>query len=214
MLAFLMPYISFETFGAFALTSFVIELTPGPNMAYLAILSATRGRRSGFAATVGVALGLLIIGIASALGLAAAISSSSILYEVLRWGGVAYLLWLAWDGWLDSAETSPSRIEDANFDSAYFSRGFITNILNPKAAVFYVAVLPTFVDSARPILSQTIILSVIYVMIATGIHTVIVLLAGAARPFLEDPDRSRMVRRALSFALALIAVWFAFGTAR
>jgi threonine/homoserine/homoserine lactone efflux protein len=206
--------ISLETFGAFALTCFVIELTPGPNMAYLAILSATRGRRSGFAATVGVAFGLMIVGVAAALGLAAAISSSPVLYELLRWGGIAYLLWLAWDGWRDTTETSPSKMEEVNADSAYFIRGFITNILNPKAAVFYVAVLPTFVDSARPILSQTIILSVIYVLIATGIHTAIVLLAGAARPLLEDPDRSRVVRRALSFALALIAVWFAFGTAR
>jgi threonine/homoserine/homoserine lactone efflux protein len=206
--------ISPETFGAFALTCFVIELTPGPNMAYLAILSATRGRRSGFAATVGVALGLMIVGVAAALGLAAAISSSPVLYELLRWGGITYLLWLAWDGWRDTTEPSPSQMEEVKADSAFFMRGFITNILNPKAAVFYFAVLPTFVDSARPILSQTIILSVIYVLIATGIHTAIIVLAGAARPLLEDPDRSRLVRRALSFALALIAVWFAFGTAR
>ncbi len=209
-----MTFISLESFGAFAVTCFVIEVTPGPNMAYLAILSATRGRRSGFAATAGVAVGLLIVGIAAALGLAAAISSSRFLYEALRWGGVVYLLWLAWDGWRDNRETSPSRIDDSTLDSAYFMRGLATNILNPKAAVFYVAVLPTFVEPVRPILSQTMLLSIIYVMIATAMHTVIVLLAGAALPLLEDPDRSRIARRALSLALALIAVWFAFGTAR
>ena len=209
-----MTFISLESFGAFAVTCVVIEVTPGPNMAYLAILSATRGRRSGFAATAGVAVGLLLVGIAAALGLAAAISSSRFLYEALRWGGVVYLLWLAWDGWRDNRETSPSRIEHSTLDSAYFMRGLATNILNPKAAVFYVAVLPTFVEPVRPILSQTMLLSIIYVMIATAMHTVIVLLAGAARPLLEDPDRSRIARRALSLALALIAVWFAFGTAR
>jgi threonine/homoserine/homoserine lactone efflux protein len=209
-----MTSISLETLGAFALTSFVIELTPGPNMAYLAILSVTRGRRSGFAATVGVALGLMIVGVASALGLAAAISSSRVLYELLRWGGIVYLLWLAWDGWRDSPETLSSHIVESDADSAYFRRGLITNLLNPKAAVFYVAVLPTFVDSARPILVQTMILSCIYVFIATAIHTAIVVLAGAARPFLEDPVRSRMARKVLSLGLALIAVWFAFSTAR
>ena len=159
-------------------------------------------------------MGLLLVGIAAALGLAAAISSSRFLYEALRWGGVVYLLWLAWDGWRDNRETLPSRIDDSTLDSAYFMRGLATNILNPKAAVFYVAVLPTFVEPVRPILSQTMLLSIIYVMIATAMHTVIVLLAGAARPLLEDPDRSRIARRALSLALALIAVWFAFGTAR
>ena len=209
-----MASISLETFGAFALTCLVIELTPGPNMAYLAILSATRGRWSGFVAAIGVALGLLAVGIASALGLTAAISNSRFLYEALRWGGVAYLLWLAWDGWRDAAETSPAHIEEGKSDYAFFTRGLITNLLNPKSAVFYVAVLPTFVDSAQPILSQTVSLSVIYVTIATAIHTLIIVLAGSARPFLENPDRSRIVRRVLSLALAAIAVWFAFGTAR
>jgi threonine/homoserine/homoserine lactone efflux protein len=209
-----MTYISLETFGAFALTSLVIELTPGPNMAYLAILSATRGPRAGLSAMAGIAMGLLVVGIASAFGLAAVISNSRFLYEALRWGGVAYLLWLAFDGWQDATETSPSRVDDDKLDRAFFVRGLITNLLNPKAAVFYIAVLPTFVDPVRPVLSQTVILSVIYVVIATGIHTAIVLLAGAARPFLEDPDRSRNVRRTLSLGLAVIAVWFAFGTAR
>jgi threonine/homoserine/homoserine lactone efflux protein len=63
-----MLYISVETFGAFALTCLVIELTPGPNMAYLAVLSAGNGRRAGFAATLGIALGLLIVGVGAALG--------------------------------------------------------------------------------------------------------------------------------------------------
>ena len=209
-----MLYISLETLGAFALTCIVIELTPGPNMAYLAILSAGDGRRAGFAATLGIALGLLIVGIGAALGLAALISSSGLLYEALRWGGVAYLLWLAWDGWRDATETSPARTDGTEIESTVFLRGLITNLLNPKAAVFYVAVLPTFVDPGRPVLGQTVLLSVVYVLIATAIHTTIVSLAGAARPFLEDPDRSRIVRRGLSLALGAIAVWFAFSTAR
>lgn len=205
--------ISIETLAAFALTSFLIELTPGPNMAYLAILSASHGRRAGYAATVGIALGLLTVGLAAALGLAAVISNARFLYEALRWGGVAYLLWLAWDGWRDANETSPARIKNGDVDSAYFVRGLITNLLNPKAAVFYVAVLPTFVNPAWPILSQTVVLSFVYVLIATGIHALIVSLAGIARPFLEDPDRSRVVRRTLSLALAFIAVWFGVSTA-
>ena len=209
-----MLHVAHETLSAFIVTCVVIELTPGPNMAYLAVLSAGSGRRAGFAATLGIALGLLIVGIGAALGLAALISSSRFLYGALRWGGVAYLLWLAWDGWHDAAATSPAITNSALVDEAHFTRGLITNLLNPKAAIFYIAVLPTFVDVAQPTLGQTTLLSVVYVMIATTIHTTIVALAGLARPFLEDQDRRRVVRRGLSLALGAIAVWFAISTAK
>ena len=113
------------------LTCFVIELTPGPNMAYLAVLSASTGRRAGFAATAGVALGLLIVGLAAALGLAALIASSRPLYEALRWAGVFYLFWLAWEGWRGE-DTSPIEANVIPDDSRFFLRGLVTNLLNPK----------------------------------------------------------------------------------
>jgi len=204
--------LSAATLIAFAMTCLVIELTPGPNMAYLAVLSATEGRRAGFAATAGVALGLLIVGFAAALGLAAAISGSPHLYQILRWAGVLYLLWLAWDGWRKSAETSPDQTANDHAHGKYFMRGLITNLLNPKAALFYVAVLPSFVTPSLPVVSQTIVLSIVYVLIATFVHSVIVSLAGFTQQFLASPERSTFVRRALSLVLAGIAVWFAWLT--
>jgi threonine/homoserine/homoserine lactone efflux protein len=87
---------------AFVVASALIELTLGPNMAWLALVAATDGRRPGFAAVAGVALGLGLIGIAAAFGLAALIAAKPALYDALRWGGVIYLLWLAWDGWRDA----------------------------------------------------------------------------------------------------------------
>jgi threonine/homoserine/homoserine lactone efflux protein len=66
----------------------------------------------------------------------------------------------------------------------------------------------------QPVPGQTVLLSIVYVFVATAIHATIVSLAGTARPFLDDPDRSRIVRRGLSLALGAIAVWFAFSTAR
>ena len=131
------------------------------------------------------------MGVGAALGLAALVSSSSLLYEALRWAGFAYLMWLAWEGWQGAMETSPARPQIDEADSAFFKRGLITNLLNPKAAVFYIAVLPRFVEAGIPVLGQTLFLSVFYVSIATAIHGAIVLVAGSARPFLEDPDRTR-----------------------
>lgn len=207
-----MAFISFGTLLTFALTCLLVELTPGPNMAYLAVLSANKGRRAGFAATLGVALGLLVVGLAAALGLTALIASSRTLYEALRWGGVLYLLWLAYEGWRGQEETSPSNATVAVSDSKYFLRGLITNLLNPKAGVFYIAILPRFVDEARPLAAQVVALSAVYVTVATLVHWTIVLLADAARPWLEDQRRSTTVRRALSLLLVGIALWLFFTT--
>ena len=91
---------------AFALTAAIIEITPGPNMAYIATLSLSHGLRVGFAAVAGIALGLATYGIAAALGLAELIDSSRWLYDALRWAGVVYLVWLAWDAWSSESETA------------------------------------------------------------------------------------------------------------
>lgn len=194
---------------AFALTALLIELTPGPNMTYLAIVSASNGWRVGFATVAGVACGLAIVGLIAAFGVAAIVQSSDTLYEILRWAGIVYLLWLAYEGWGGDTKNQADHSE-----ARYFMRGFVTNLLNPKAAVFYVAVLPEFIDKSLPVLSQTIALSAVYVAIATLVHSLIVLLAGSLEPLLTDPVKEQRVRRALSLLLALVAVWFAWSTAR
>lgn len=199
---------------AFVATCLVVELTPGPNMAYLAVLSASRGRRAGFAATIGIALGLLVVGLAAALGLTAAIANSRMLYEGLRWAGVLYLLWLAWEGWRGEAETSPGKATVAPEDSRFFLRGLVINLLNPKAGVFYVAILPAFVDEARPLIGQTVMLAAIYVTVATVVHSSIVLMADAARPWLEDQRRSLIARRTLALLIVAMALWLLTVTRR
>ncbi|WP_406873370.1 LysE family translocator [Aminobacter sp. P9b] len=199
------------TLASFALTSLIIELTPGPNMTYLALVSAGEGRRAGFATVAGIALGLAVLGIVAALGVTELIQASNLLYEGLRWAGVLFLLFLAYEGWRGAAEVVAT---DKDADRRYFMRGLVTNLLNPKAAVFYVAVLPTFIVAERPVLSQTITLTAIYVAVATIIHALIATLAGTLEPFLNDSRRERIARRTLSALLAAVAIWFAFSTAR
>ncbi len=109
---------------------------------------------------------------------------------------------------------SPNEVNHVENAMGYFARGLITNLLNPKAAIFYLAMLPTFVDATRPWLSQTLLLTVVNVGVATAVHVSIVLLASGLRPFLERPGRQRTLRRVLSIGLALIAVWFAWSTRR
>jgi threonine/homoserine/homoserine lactone efflux protein len=195
---------------SFALTSLIIELTPGPNMTYLALVSAQDGRRAGFATVAGVALGLALIGIVAAFGVAEIVQSSTFLYETLRWAGVLFLLYLAWEGWTGGTDVVAS---DGQSRGRYFVRGLITNLLNPKAAVFYIAVLPTFIDAARPVLPQTVSLTIIYVLVATIVHMAIVVLAATLEPLLNDPHRERIGRRVLSALLACVAIWFGWSTA-
>lgn len=194
-------------FLSFVMTCVVIEFTPGPNMAYLAVLSAANGRRAGFAATLGIALGLLLIGLAAALGVATLISHSPLAYEILRWGGVAYLLWLAWDGWRDETETSPGTADVQQQHRKFFRRGLIVNLLNPKAAFFYVAILPGFIVVDHAAVLQAVLLTVTYVMVATTIHTVIVTLAGSIQAFLTTGQRRLILRRFFSLLLVGIALW-------
>ena len=201
---------------AFALTSLIIEITPGPNMTYLAALSLSDGMRTGFAAVAGIALGLLTYGIGAALGLAALIDSSPLLYGVLRWGGVAYLLWLAWQSWSSERDAATEASGgDPRGPWIAFRRGLITNLLNPKAAIFYVAVLPDFVQvNGGPVVWQTMILSIVYVAIATAIHLTIVVLAGALQRTIGGAARRRTIRRSLALVLVAIAIWFALATGR
>jgi len=198
---------------AFLLASLLIELAPGPNMAYLALVSATEGRRPGLAATAGVALGLLVIGAAAALGLAALVAASPVTFQAMRWAGVLYLLWLAWEAWAGGGEVSPGRVELAQGPVRYFRRGFITNLLNPKAGLFFLSILPGFVDPATAVLPQTAVLTLLYVGVATAIHLAIVGLAGTARRWFDNPAGQQRGRRLFAVLLTGVAIWFVLRTA-
>lgn len=197
---------------AFLWTALVVELTPGPNMSYLAVLSLAHGKRAGFAAVAGIATGLLIVGLLAAFGLTAVISQSPLLYHILRWSGVAYLVWLAADIW-QSPESGATDTDGAATDrSPFFRRGLTTNLLNPKAAVFYIAVLPPFVDPAGDVLRQTMSLSLAYVTVATIIHLGVVNAAASARRQLNHRVNMAAVRRVLAVCVLIVAVWLAWST--
>lgn len=197
----------------FILTVLVLELTPGPNMAYLATLTLDRGRRAGLLATAGVATGLSVHAVVAALGLGVLISQSPLLYHLLRWIGVAYLLYLAWETWQTSAG---QRAELAAPKSASpFWRGFLSNVFNPKSILFFVSVVPGFIQGdpgGTGLLAQAARLGAVYVVIATAIHAGIVLLASRLRASLiADSDR-RPLRRGLAITLVLVAAWLAWST--
>ena len=141
-----MPDFSLEisAFGiptAFLWIAFIVELTPGPN--HIAALTLAEGRRAGFVTVAGIAMGLLV-SLLAAFGVATFVSESTALFAALKWAGVFYMLWLAYDIWR-AKDQAEAQLAAESPMTTYVARGFLTNVLNPKAAVFFIAVLPQFI---------------------------------------------------------------------
>ncbi|HVX36687.1 MAG TPA: LysE family translocator [Hyphomicrobium sp.] len=198
---------------AFLSIALIVELTPGPNMAYLAALALAEGRRAGFATVIGIAAGLLVVGVLAALGVATFVSESRSLYAALRWAGMLYMLWLSYDIWRGEDHRETEFVAENKSRTTYVGRGFLTNVLNPKAAVFFIAVLPQFIDPEHDTAQQTLKLSIVYAAIATLIHAAIVVLASHARPFFQDAARMTILRRVLAAGLVIVAFWLFWSTA-
>ena len=184
----------------FLLTCIAIELTPGPNMTFLALLSALKGRAPGLLMVTGIASGLFVVGLAAAAGAQSLLNTYPQAYGFLRWSGVVYMMWLAYDAWKGSAAG-----DEGKHHSNYFLQGFITNLLNPKAFIFYLAILPSFATKTL----SSLILTLISVSIATTIHLAIVLAADKLRPLLTTQSKQRLMGRVFSILLLLIALWIA-----
>jgi len=193
---------------AFFLASLLIELTPGPNMTWLAVLGATHGRRTAFAAVAGIALGLAVAGIVAAFGLVVLFDNFPGLVTALRVAGTLYLLYLAYDAWTDAAvdevTSAPAR--------TYFAQGFVSNALNPKAYLFYAAILPQFLTVNDHPRREVAVLTAIYVAVATGVHSLIALGSGSIAGWLHRSPQAVLLRRALAVLIALAAIWFFIST--
>jgi threonine/homoserine/homoserine lactone efflux protein len=184
-------------------------------MAYLVALTLDRGRTAGLFATAGIAAGLSVHAVIAAFGLGALLREAPLIYEVLRWTGVAYILFLAWETWQSDDNDRP-QITGA-VSSSLFWRGFLSNVFNPKSILFFVSVVPGFVrygsGDPNPFI-QLARLGMTYVAIATTIHGSIVVLAGRSRSWLITGSRKQSIRRMLSFALLFVAAWLAWTTRR
>lgn len=199
---------------AFLAAMVLVELTPGPNMAYLATLSAERGRLAGWAAVLGVQLGLATYLVASVLGLTELLLAWPPAWEILRWAGVGYLLWLAWDGWRGEGDGLEA-LGLAGSWPRLVGRGYLANILNPKAALFYVTLLPGFVREgyAAPAV-QAGLFGLGHLLISGLVHGGIVLGAARAGALLARTTGMDRIRKAMAVGIVLVAVWLAWQTRR
>lgn len=193
----------------FSGAALLMVLTPGPNMIYLISRSICQGRRSGVLSLFGVIAGFLVHMFAAAIGLTALFMAVPLAHEVLKWAGAAYLLYLAWQAVKPGAR-SPFEARELPVDSPrkLFLMGFVTNLLNPKIAIFYLAILPQFVSPERgSVFSQSIQLGLIQILVSFAVNLCIVFSAARlAAWFARSPRWLATQRYVMGSVLAGLAI--------
>ena len=199
-----------ESALAFFSLAIVLALAPGPDNLFVLMISAAEGRRAGFAVVAGLMVGVMGHTLAVALGLAALFAASATAFTVLKLAGAAYLLYLAW-----GAGRAPAMLvaSDAGAPThtppwpRLMARGVVMNLTNPKVVLFFLALLPQFVQPGQgPVAGQIVWFGALFILAATLVFGAVVLAADALRTRLA---RSARAQRGLNRAAALVFVGLA-----
>lgn len=205
------------TFLAFAGVSLGMVLTPGPNMAYLVSRAICQGRAAALVSLCGVALGFVVYMLCAAFGITALILAVPYAYDALRLTGALYLGYLAWQA-LKPGGRSPFEVSRLAPDSRtrLFAMGFLTNLLNPKIAMLYLALLPQFVTpTGGSVMGQTLMLGSVQIVISIAVNALIALAAGSIAVFLSrNPGWLKAQRWIMGGVLGSLALRMALDRGR
>ena len=193
----------------FAAACLLMVLTPGPNMIYLISRSICQGRQAGVTSLLGVVAGFFVHMFAAAAGLTAVFLAVPMAYEALKWAGALYLLWMAWQAVRPGAR-SPFEARELAPDSSsrLVLMGFMTSVLNPKVAVFYLSVFPQFINPEHgSVFTQSIVLGLTQISVSFTVNLLIALFAsGIAVWFVRNPLWLAVQRYVMGCVLAALAV--------
>src|SRR5262249_5895542 len=197
---------------SFLLTSLIVVVSPGTGVLYTLATALTRGPRASIAAAFGCTLGILPAMLAAMLGLAAVLHTSALAFAALKWLGVLYLLYMAWQALREQGALSVETRLDARSSRRVIVTGFLINILNPKLSIFFLAFLPQFIAADEPYpLSRMLELSAAFRAMAFAVFVLYALFAslvrerGAGRPAVMT-----WLRRAFAGGFALLGARLAF----
>lgn len=196
-------------FTAFLLAAIALAITPGPGITYVVARTVAGGRAEGLASCAGTALGGLVHVLAAAFGLSILIAQSAALFGLLKWLGVAYLVYLGVKMLRATAPTALPEVRASGTRRA-FRDGAIVEALNVKTALFFLAFLPQFVSPEHAVAPQLILLGLIVVALNTAADVLAVL---AAHRFVASAShqarRARILQRASGTTLLVLAAWLA-----
>lgn len=210
-----MPHVT--TLLAFTAVALTLAVTPGPNMAYLVSRAIAQGRAAGLVSLLGVGAGFLVYMLLAAFGITALLLAIPFAYDALRLAGAAYLAWMAWNAVRPGGQ-SPFQVRALRRDGGIrlFLMGLLTNLLNPKIAALYLALLPQFIDrSAGHVLEQTLVLGAIQIACSLTANAAFILTAGTVSAFLmRRPLWAKMQRWLMGAVLGALAVRLATDASR
>ncbi|MGW1765884.1 LysE family translocator [Streptomyces sp. NPDC002073] len=197
---------------SFALVVGLLTLTPGLDTAVILRTSALGRRTRAWGVVLGIQTGTLIWGTLTSLGVTALLTASHLAYEILRWAGAAYLLWMAARMIRDTFRGQGGVPEEAGVVSEAdtlaggWRQGTLTNLLNPKVGVFYVAVLPQFIPTDAPHFSMGLLLTSIHITLGLIWSTVLIASATALGTWLRKPRARRLLDRVTGTVIGAFAV--------
>ncbi len=192
----------------FVTVSMMLTLAPGPDIIFVITQSISKGRKAGISTALGLCSGITVHTTAAALGISAILHQSAIAFQILKYAGACYLLFLAWKA-IKEGETSLST-ESVNKQSFWslFKRGILMNILNPKVSLFFLAFLPQFVSTeSGHVPVQMIILGLIFMLQAIVIFTIVALFSGAfGEKILNRPGIGKYINFVKASVFGLIGI--------
>ena len=187
----------------FMAATLALNLAPGPDVLYVLANSARHGVRGGIFAALGISAGIVFHSCIAAFGVAALLLAHRWAFDALRIGGALYLIWLGIVAWRDARVPEPA-VADADLRQV-FRRGLITNVLNPKVALFFLAFLPQFADPTRgSVTAQVLVLGALFIVSGTLVNVLYAWMGGALSNALRrDPRWQRRLTR-LSGSILLV----------
>lgn len=202
-----------ENFGAFILLTTLASIAPGPNAMFVMSQAALRGPMAGFLAGLGIELVNLVYLALTMLGLASVIATSVMVFEVLKWVGAAYLLGLgAFVFWQSFRKERPLEDQTPHIKShgGAFRDGIFVALGNPKTIIYFVFLLPPFIDANRNVMGQTLVIGGVGTVIDLACQSLYCFLGGTLSRLLSHPRLRRWFERGLGVAFVILAAIVAF----
>lgn len=179
---------SLAHWATFLTAAVLLNISPGPDMAFILGQTAKRGVKSGFCAMFGIWTGAFVHVLFAALGLSAILATSAVAFSIVKWIGAAYLIWLGFQALRSKGshvsakgQGSPERL------IKIFKQGVLVAVLNPKVAIFFLAFLPQFVEvGAGPVSAQLFLHGFLIIVVAAFVEPPLVLIGGKLAGYLDD----------------------------
>ena len=190
----------------FLITSFIVVVSPGTGVLYTLAVGLTRGSRASTAAAFGCTLGILPHIAAAILGLAALLHTSALAFQIFKYAGCAYLLYMAWSALREHGALSVAKEGDRRPPFGIAVKGFLINILNPKLSIFFLAFLPLFVSASEPNpVALMLELSAVFMLMTFAVFVAYGLFAAAVRDrVVTRPRVMAWMRRTFAAAFVLL----------